>query len=204
MELGDALERIHAIRAQVARTEMFGGYRAATVGCTGLLAFLAAAIQPAFAPDPLENVHRYLQLWIGVAAISGIWVAIELATRWVNSDSPLQREQTRHAVEQFLPCLVTGAGMTWAVVQFSPSSAHLLPGLWALMCGLGVFASCRQMPAQVVIVPVYYVVSGVMCLALARGEYALHPWAMAGTFGVGQTLTAIVLYFALERRHAQQ
>src|SRR5262245_45829795 len=144
MELGEALERIDAIRAHVARTGVFRGYKAATVGCTGLLAFLAAAVQPFVVPDPLENVHQYLQLWIGVAGISVICVAIELTMRSLRSKSHLQREQTLQAVESFVPCLVAGAGATWAVVQFSPSSANLLPGLWAIMFSLGIFASRRQ------------------------------------------------------------
>src|SRR6187200_1693025 len=133
MELGEALDRIDAIRAHVARTGMFRGYKAATVGCTGLLAFLAAAMQPLVVPNALENVHQYLQLWIGAAAASVICVGIELATRYLKSDSPLQREQTLLAVERFVPCLVAGASVTWAVVQFSPSAAHLLPGLWAIL-----------------------------------------------------------------------
>lgn len=204
MEVGEAIEQIHAIRAQISRTEVFRGYRAATVGCTGVLAFLAAAIQPIVLPDPVGNIDRYLQLWIGVAAISVVGVAIELATRWISSNSSLQREQTRHALEQFLPCLLAGATMTWSVFQYSPSAANLLPGLWAVTFSLGVFASCRQLPVQTVLVATYYLVAGAVCLAIAQGPYALHPLAMAGTFGIGQTLTAVVLYLALERRDAEQ
>jgi hypothetical protein len=170
------------------------------VGCTGLLAFLAAAMQPLVVPNALENVHQYLQLWIGAAAASVICVGIELATRYLKSDSPLQREQTLLAVERFVPCLVAGASVTWAVVQFSPSAAHLLPGLWAIMFSLGIFASCGQLPPPAVAVAIYYLVAGVACLVLAREAHALSPWAMAGTFGVGQLLTAVVLYLALERR----
>lgn len=202
MELSEALERIDAIRAHVARTGVFRGYKAATVGGTGLLAFLAAAVQPLAVPSPLENVHRYLQLWIGVAAISATCVVIELATRCLKTDSPLQREQTLRAVEQFIPCLVAGASVTWALVRYSPEAAGLLPGLWAIVFSLGIFASCRQLPPAAVMVAIYYLAAGVVCLILARGIYSLSPWAMAGTFGVGQLLTAGVLYFSLERRHA--
>src|SRR5688572_20481661 len=85
MELGEALERIDAIRTHVARTGVFRGYKAATVASTGLLAFVAAAVQPLVVPDPQGNLHTYLQLWIGVAAVSVICVAIELATRCVTS-----------------------------------------------------------------------------------------------------------------------
>src|SRR5687768_8524218 len=118
MELGEALERIDAIRAHVARTGVFRGYKAATVGCTGLLAFMAAAVQPLVVPDPAENVDQYLRLWIGVAAVSVVGVAIELAVRYLKTESVLQREQTLQAAQQFVPCLVAGAGATWGVVQF--------------------------------------------------------------------------------------
>ncbi|HEY6564795.1 MAG TPA: hypothetical protein VIY86_09885 [Pirellulaceae bacterium] len=203
MELIEALDRIDAIRAHVARTRVFRGYKAATVGCTGLLAFLAAALQPHLVPDPLENMRQYLQLWIGVAVLSVICVAIELGTRCWDSDSPFQRALTVQAVEHFIPCLVAGACVTWAVVQFSPNAANLLPGLWAIMFSLGVFASCRQLPPLAIVVAIYYLVAGVTCLAMARGIHALSPWTMAGTFGVGQLLTASVLYLALERTDAK-
>src|SRR5262245_57312115 len=136
MELGEALDRIAAIRAHVARAGVFRGYRAATVGGTGLLAFLVSAVQPHLVPDPLENVHQYLRLWIGAAAVSVICVAIELTTRFVKSDSPLQRAQTLRAVEQFAPCLVAGASLTWGVVRFSPDAVNLLPCLWAIIFSL--------------------------------------------------------------------
>ena len=202
MELGEALERIDAIRVHVARAGVFRGYKAATVGFTGILAFVAASIQPLAAPNPTANVHQYLQLWIGVATLSVICVGTELAVRYWKSKSPLQREQTLSAAQQFVPSLVAGAGMTFALVQFSPNAVHLLPGLWAIVFSLGIFASCRQLPPPAVVVAIYYLAAGVACLALAREANALSPWAMAGTFGVGQFLTAAVLYLTLERRHA--
>ena len=202
MELGEALERINTIHAQVARTGTFRGYKAVTVGLTGVLALVVSAFQPLLVPDPQGNVHQYLQLWIGVAVVSVVCVAIELAMRYVKSDSPLQRAQTRQAVEQFVPCLAAGAGTTWAMVQFSPDTAHLLPGLWSILFSLGIFASCRQLPRLAIVVAIYYLLAGGACLALARDLHALSPWAMAGTFGVGQLLTAVVLYFSLERHHA--
>ena len=199
MELAEALERIDAIHAQVARTAIFRGYKAATVGCTGLLALMVSAVQPLLVPQPQGNVYRYLQLWIGVAAVSAVGVGVELALRCWRSQSAFQRKQTLEAAEQFLPCLVAGASVTWAVVQFSPDAAHLLPGLWAVAFSLGIFSSCRQLPAAAVAVAVYYLAAVTTCLALAQGEFAFSPWAMAGTFGVGQLLTAAVLYCSLER-----
>lgn len=199
MELNEALRQIDAIRSQVARTEVFRDYRAATVACSGVMAFVAAGVQPLLVRQPMGDLQSYLQLWIGVAAASVALVGSELTLRWLSTDSPLRRQQIARAVEQFAPCLVVGAGMTWAVVKFSSESAHLLPGLWAVVFSLGIFASIRQLPQSSLYAGIYYLAAGVACLALARDQYAFSPWTMAGTFGVGQLLTAAVLYFTLER-----
>src|SRR5947208_2065187 len=41
-------------------------------------------------------------------------------------------------------------------------------------------------------------------VALAQCLHAYSPWAMALTFGVGQLLSAVVLYWNLERRHGSR
>jgi hypothetical protein len=76
----------------------------------------------------------------------------------------------------------------------------MLPGLWAICFSLGVFASCRLLPRPVFWVGVHYLVSGTIVLAIGNGTYALSPWLMAGTFGVGQLLAAGILYYSLERK----
>jgi hypothetical protein len=202
MELQDALRQIDAIRAQVARTEVFRGYKAWAVAASGAIGFAAAACQSSWAPDPAADVGRYLQLWIAAAAACVAIVGSEPAVRWLATDSPLLRQQTLRAVEQFVPCVAAGAALTWAIARFAPQSAELLPGLWAIVFSLGIFASWRQLPAASLGVAVFYLVAGVVCLAVARGPHAFSPWAMAGTFGIGQWLTAGVLHFALERDHA--
>ena len=200
MELSEALDRIDAIRAQVARTRIFRGYRSATIAATGLLGLGVAGLQPYLIPDPVEHWHHYLQLWIGTAVVCVIGVAAEMAKRFRASHSPLQREQTVQAIQSFVPCVFGGATMTLALVRSSPEAVSYLPVLWAIVFSLGIFASCRQLPPAAVFVGSYYMVAGALALALARGSHALSPWAMAGTFGVGQLLTAVVLYFALERQ----
>jgi hypothetical protein len=203
MEIREALSQIETIRAQVTRTGVFRGYRAATVGSTGLLALAAAALQTTLVPQPEQNVAGYLELWIAVAAVSVTVVAIELTVRILRTDSLLARQQTLRAVEQFLPCVIAGAALTFALFHFAPDSLHLLPGLWSIVFSLGVLASSRQLPRAVHLVGMHYLVAGIACIAWARGDYALSPWAMASTFGAGQLLSAAVLFCTLERHHAR-
>ena len=115
----------------------------------------------------------------------------------------LARDMTVLATEQFLPCLAIGALLTLCIVQSTPQVAWMLPGLWAFVFGLGVFASCRLLPPQAVWVGIYYTTCGCICLSWgARSENVLSPWLMAVTFGGGQLLAAAILYCTLERADA--
>jgi hypothetical protein len=200
MELRDALTQISEIRRQMARTEVFRGYRAVPVAFSGFLALAAAAIQAAWIANPLEEVPAYLALWVGAAVVSTVGAGTEMLLRARQSLSAWRREITWLAVEQFLPCLVAGGLLTFVLVRYAPESVWMLPGLWQILYSLGVFASCRLLPRATFVVAVFYLAAGLTSLALARGPAALSPWAMGLPFGIGQLLAATVLYRTLERR----
>ncbi len=198
MELRDALTQISEIRLQLARTEVFRGYRAMPVAFSGLLAFAAAGFQTVWIPDPTQEIFAYLTLWIGAALLSAIAAGVEMAVRAKNSASPWTREITWLAVEQFVPCLIAGGLLTVVLVRSAPEELWMLPGLWQVLFSLGVFASCRLLPRATFVVAVFYLASGLGTLAMSRGELALSPWTMGLPFGLGQLLAAAVLYRTLE------
>jgi hypothetical protein len=66
----------------------------------------------------------------------------------------------------------------------------------------GVFASCRLLPRPVFAVGVFYLIAGTVTLFVFRESDALSPCAMAVPYGVGQMLSAAILYWTLERRDA--
>lgn len=199
MELREALAQISAIRSQLARTEVFRGYRAAPVAFSGVLAFVAAAIQSAWVPEPSLRPGAYLGLWLGAAAVAAVVSGVGMAVRNRLVGASWARRLTWLAVEQFLPCVVAGALVTAALVRSAPGQLWLLPGLWQVLYSLGIFASCRLLPRAIVGVAAFYLASGVVVLALAGEAGALSPWAMGLPFGVGQLLAAAVLYWNLER-----
>ena len=201
MELRDALGQIAEIRAHIAQNETFRGYRAATVAASGLLALAGAALQSLWIPDPQQQLAVYLRLWIAVAAVSFLIFTTEIALRSYLHAAAQARQLTLLAVQQFAPCLVAGGLLTYAIVVYVPASVALLPGLWAIVFSLGIFASCRLLPPATIWIAGYYLLAGTLALALARGENSLSPWAMAATFGAGQLLAATVLFFTLERNH---
>jgi len=201
MELHDALVQISDIRRQMARAQVFRGYRAATAAFSGVMALLAASVQRDWAPDPFVDVVPFLTIW-GLAAVGSLFVvAVEIATRHLRSDSMLQRELSLATIECLTPSLVAGALLTLALAMFARSGMWLLPGLWAILFSLGLFACRRVMPRGILVPAGYYLLSGLLCISLAQGVHAFSPWAMVWTFGVGQFLTAVVLFVSRERRH---
>ncbi len=202
MELREALTQITEIRLQLARTEVFRGYRAMPVAFSGAVALIAGLIQAAAIADPVERIGPYLALWIGAAAVSALAAGLEMLIRARIAGSRLTRELTWLALEQFCPSLIAGALLTIVLVRVAPESVWMLPGLWQIVFSLGIFASCRLLPRATWWVGVFYLAAGLSVLTLARGDAALSPWAMAVPFGAGQWLAAAVLYATLERDHA--
>lgn len=203
MELRDALTQISEIRQQIARNEVFRGYRSLPVAFTGLLAVLAGVFQAVFIRDPAQQMAAYLGLWIGTAVAGALAAGSEMVARARFGATALRREITWLAVEQFVPSLATGALLTLVLVRVAPESLWMLPGLWQILFSLGIFASCRLLPRATFGVAVFYLLSGLLTLTLARGASAFSPWAMGLPFGAGQFFAAAVLYRTLECRDEQ-
>jgi hypothetical protein len=201
MQLDEALAQVSDIRGHLARTETFRGYRSATIGFSAVVAVVAAVLQAWLVPDPAHATRDYLALWVGAAAICLAVTGVEMSLRCARAVSPLAVRHARLAVEQFLPCVLAGALLTVVLYRYAGDVLWILPGLWAILFSLGIFASWRRLPRPTFFVAVYYLAAGALCLAFARGNYAFSPWAMGGTFGIGQTLAALILYQTLERSH---
>lgn len=199
MELNEALARISLIREQMARTDVFRGFRSLTVGFSGMLAMLAGLLQAAWITDPRRQIGPYLVLWVGTAAISVAVCSTEILVRHWRFSSAASRQLTALTVGQFLPCIAAGALLTTAIFRHATDVVWMLPGLWAALFSLGIFATYRLLPRSVFWVAVYYLACGVLILCVGP-EHALRPWTMAGTFGVGQVVAALLLYLNLERR----
>ena len=198
-----ALAEINAIRSQMARDTQFRGYGAATFVATGLLAALVAAGQAVWLPDVARNVPAYLALWVAVAAISIGLIGLEMVLRTRRIHSGLADEMIHAAVEHFLPAAVSGALITLVLVRVAPASLWMLPGLWQMIFGLGVFASCQFLPRPIVWVGVWYVGAGLASLAFGGGANAFAPWVMGAPFAVGQLMVAAILHLTSRGDHGR-
>lgn len=204
MRVEDALNEVRVLQSQVAGAGRYCCYRSATILTTGLAALAAACVQSVWMPQPLEDLQRYLLLWVGVATASVAIAGAEILMRYLRSDSPHAQRQTAAAVRQFAPCVAAGALLTWALAAYGRDHAALFPALWSVLFSLGVFASARHLPTGGIVVAAYYLAAGVICVRWGQGSQALAPWTMVITFGVGQSITAVVLYRRQEEADGAQ
>jgi hypothetical protein len=197
-ELRQALDDINAIRSQVARGTQFRGYGPVSVASSGFLALAVAAAQAHWAQSSERDLRLFLVVWISTAAVAVSLSALETVFRVRRVHSGLAVEMIQAAVEQFLPCIVVGLLLTVVLMCVAPQDSWMLPGLWAVLFSLGVFASCRFLPRQMFAVGAWYLTAGLLSLLIAAGHHVLLPWAMGISFGVGQLLVAAVLHFGFE------
>jgi hypothetical protein len=194
-DLNRALGDISSIRRQMARTTEFRGYGPATLACTGLLAIAAATVQSFWLPDPVNEISGYLTIWISTASLSAALTGVQMYTRTRRMHSGMSQEMMHIAVEQFLPSVGAGLLTTIVLVHYVPAVLWMIPGLWQLIFSLGIFASCRFLPRPMLAAGAWYLLTGLLCIALG-GARALSPWAMGIPFAAGQLLVAAILLFS--------
>lgn len=194
-DLAAALEQLNEIHSHMARTQVYRGYRPLPVAVSGAVGLAAAGLQPHVIP--LGNARAFIYYWLGAAGISAIVAASAVLVHFLRQ-SRQQRRQILYVWGQFIPCLAAGGIAGAGVAGAWPSAAPLLPGIWSIIFGLGIFSSRPFLPRISGWVALYYLAAG--------GWLLLHPadltqpaWPLAMVFFFGQCLGALILYLKLER-----
>jgi hypothetical protein len=196
MDYPRALSQIAEIHQQIAKGEIYRGYRSVPLALSGVVGLVAAVAQPArISSDPVG----FLGYWSVVAAVAGVIGLVEIVYNYVARDHASGRRRTRQVLGQFLPAGLGGAVITAAFAHLGASLVPLLPGIWAICFGIGTFASRPYLPRMAGFVALYYCAAGSVLLWTVDLGGQLHPWSVGGVFGIGQLLAAAVLYWELER-----
>jgi hypothetical protein len=192
-----ALDQIAEIHRQIAKGEVYRGYRSLPVALSGLMGLAAAWLQPRAlgAADPIG----FILYWSAIAAGAAFIGSSEILYNYVVHEDASGRRKTRMVVGQFLPSLVGGAAMTLCFTHLSAALVPLLPGLWAICFGIGTFASRPYLPRASGWVALFYYAAGFTMLWIAGGPAPMTGWWVGGTFGLGQLFAAAVLWWNLER-----
>jgi len=197
MNSADALDQISEIHKHLAKSEVYRGYRSLPVALSGLVGFVAAWLQtPGLgANDPVG----FVMFWSAIAAVSVVVGSAEIVFNYAFRESAFERRKTRLVIEQFMPAVAVGALATITLSRLSAALVPLLPGLWASLFGVAIFAARPYLPRATGWVALCYLLVGGWMLWHA-GTAPPSPWSVGGTFGAGQIFAALVLYWNLERK----
>lgn len=190
MNLDDALEQLDAIHAHLARSETYHGYRPLALAISGVAGLVAAVAQPWIVSneDPQAFVRYWLLIALACAALAGGVTVLGYFTR----EDEFARRRTRTVLGQFVPCLFAGAVLTAVLCREVTGNVALLPGMWAIVYGLGTLASVPYLPRETGWVAAWFLTSGSLLLLLLEGPVPA-GWSVGVPFCVGQVLAAVVL-----------
>jgi hypothetical protein len=198
MDFPHALTQIAEIHKQIAKGEIYRGYRSLPIAASGLVGIAAALAQPA--ADGGRGASTFVWYWAGVAVLAALVGVSEISYNYVLREGASGRRRTRQVLGQFLPGILGAAVLTSSFVHVGPRLVALLPGVWAICFGIGTFSSRPYLPRASVLVALFYFGAGSLLLWTADLEGTLNGWRVGGTFGAGQLLAAAVLYWTLERQ----
>ena len=153
MQIHEALDKLDLIHDHIARAEVYRGFRVPTVAAVGVLGLFAAAVQPFLSEIP------FVWYWIAVAVACGtLGSAATLHAHFYHEDD-FARRHTRRVMAQFAPCILAGGAVTLGVARL-PDLVGLLPGLWAIIFGLGLVAARPYLPPAIGVVGFGYILAG--------------------------------------------
>jgi hypothetical protein len=190
MEVRDALDQLDRIHDQLTKGVVYRGFRVPAVALVGCVGLLAAAVQR-WIVSP-NDPTAFVWYWSAIGA-TGAVLGIGAAVRsYFFREDDFERRRTRRVMGQFLPCVLAGGLLTLALARVE-AFIPLLPGVWAMVFGLGIVAVRPHLPRAVGFIGLAYVLAGGLLLAWMPPEPS--GWSVGGVFGAGHLITAIALWF---------
>lgn len=195
MHIHQALADLQEIQSAFVRTRRFRLLRATIVLSTALLGIFGAVLQPLL----LDRAHEqfglhYVLYWSTIALVGSCGALIATAYRYYCWPNRWDRELWMEAAWLFVPSLAVGAVMTAAIAAQYPDLVNLLPAMWMLLFGLGVWSAAKVFSRAMSFVAGYYLLAGSISLLLAA-SYPFAPTVMFCGFGIGQLLMSGVLAY---------
>jgi hypothetical protein len=171
-----AMESLEFIRTTMARSAPF----TAVSGTGGIAMGVLALVAAAFARSASSN-EQWLSIWIASAAIAVPLGFVLMRNKARRYELALWSAAGRRFAQGFLPAIIAGAVLTFALVR--AGAVDLIPAAWLLLYGAGVLAGSSSS------VPVLAWL-GALFMVLGAGSLFTPPawrdlWLAAG-FGVLQ------------------
>lgn len=188
-DLDSALDDIVRLRGQLAASSRFRGLAPHIVAATGLMALALAVWQTSLGDDRLVA-------WVLLAGLCVCMIGAEAILRSRKLHPTMADRLLTLTFHRFLPAAAAGAIAGVVVLLRMPEHARLLPGLWQILIGVGIFAVLGNLPRQMVWAALFYFAAGAATLLLSADADIANRWLMGLPFGLGQLLVAGILHAA--------
>lgn len=196
-ETDNAINKLEEIHAQLAKSGIYRGYRSVYVAVSGLIAFIATLCYPAFVEYTVSRAFVYY--WVAVALINCTLAAGMIFYQYIKTETRFEKQKILKVSAQFAHMFIAGAIVTIAITYSDSSYIPLLPGIWAVLFGMGIVTMRPYLPALVILAVFYYFLAGAVLFILSRTHPGLLAQAMGAGFGLGQLISAGILYWSIER-----
>ena len=197
MNVDKAVDQISEIHRHLVKSEVFYGYKPKPVFGVGIVAYILAAVQ-AWLIIP-ANSHIFLLQWMIVCMAVLIFIGGNIVYNYSISATNYQLNQMSRVFIQFVPSLVAGFIITGVFFVLDNPAIAFLPGIWAILFGLGIFSMRPYLPRMTGWIALFYLFAGGVMLYLVRYSLSFNPWGMGITFGTGHILAAVILRLDIER-----
>lgn len=194
MTPAEAARQLSEIHEQIAKGEVYRGSQPVVVAAGGLVGVSAALLQPQL----VAGARAFVVYWFAVAAANLLLNALSLVRGYLRDDR-YGRRHTWIVIGQLTPALAAGALVAAAAFSRWPELIPLLPPIWALLLGLGLFAARPYLPRYIGWVALYHVALAALLFQLDAPSLATLGWIMGLGFGLGQLAAAVVLHLGRAR-----
>ena len=212
MNIHRALSDIAEIKAQLDRTQSHRGFRSLATVLSSVLVLVMAVLLN----QSIETLSpaRFVDAWTLVAIVSLIVAFIEMKIRASGGHEDLIWKMHHDLGRQLVPALLAGAVLTFVFNDHRmpffgsfgdgseaspPPLSHLMPGMWAMIYGLGIVACVQHLPRPAWLVAAWFLIGGSACILLESPSLRHLNQQMAILFAGGQLALGAVLFWKLER-----
>ena len=178
-----AMESLEFIRTTMARSAPFTAVSGRGGIAMGVLALLAAALGRSTSSD-----QQWLMTWIGSAAVAVPLGFVLMRAKARRYELALWSAAGRRFAQGFVPSIVAGAVLTFALVSID--AIELVPAAWLLLYGAGVLAGSSSSVPVLAWLGALFMVLGGMSLVTPAAWRDL--WLGAG-FGVLQIVFGVYI-----------
>lgn len=197
IDINEAIDNISEIHHQLSKAAIYKGYKPVVVTISGIIGMLASIIQT-FLIKNFLSIY-FVIFWVIVAVINLTLCTLMILYQYFFKENIHEKQKTLCIMTQFIPMMIAGAIITVFLALNGKDTIPFLPAIWAMIFSMGIF-NVRPYLSNLTIIPAaFYIICSLFLFYLRLYNTNLLPIGMGLSFGLGQILSAMTLYWSIER-----